>query len=252
MQAVLFVGHGSRIKAGVEEAIRFIERCSDRIDTPIQEICFLELAAPSIVEGIAKCVERGATKIAVVPILLLTANHANEDIPFEIEIGRIMYPDVEFTYGKALGIHPKIVDSLYDRIIEQQVPIAEDARVLLIGRGSSDPAVKRDLTEIATMLQETYSFSNVSVSFLYGATPILEDALAQLKAEAHRQVFIIPYLLFTGILMKNIEKKVEQKSSDDQQLILCESLGYHSAAEDVLVQRVNELLVPENRKQEVI
>ena len=88
-----------------------------------------------------------------------------------------------------------------------------------IGRGSSDPAVKRDLTEIATMLQETYSFSNVSVSFLYGATPILEDALAQLKAEAHRQVFIIPYLLFTGILMKSIEKRLN-RVSDYQQLIL--------------------------------
>ena len=43
------------------------------IDVPIQEICFLELAAPSMDEGITKCVERGATKIAVVPILLLTA-----------------------------------------------------------------------------------------------------------------------------------------------------------------------------------
>ena len=106
------------------------------------------------IEGIAKCVERGATKIAVVPILLLTANHANEDIPFEIEVGKIMYPDVEFTYGKALGIHPKIVDSLYDRIIEQQVPIAEDAQVLLVGRGSSDPAVKRDLTEIAQLIAQ--------------------------------------------------------------------------------------------------
>ena len=90
------------------------------IDVPIQEICFLELAATNVDEGIRKCVEQGATKIAVVPILLLTANHANEDIPFEIEIGKIMYPDVEFTYGKAFGIHPKIIDSLYDRVIEQE------------------------------------------------------------------------------------------------------------------------------------
>ena len=63
-----------------------------------------------------------------------------------------MYPDIEFTYGKAFGIHPKIVDSLYDRVVEQQVAIAEDAQVLLVGRGSSDPAVKRDLTEIAHFL----------------------------------------------------------------------------------------------------
>ena len=140
------------------------------IDVPIQEICFLELASPSVDEGITKCVERGATKIAVVPILLLTANHANEDIPFEIEVGKIMYPDVEFTYGKAFGIHPKIVDSLYDRVIEQQVPIDEEAQVLLVGRGSSDQAVKRDLTEIAQLLAKKYPFKQVDVCFLYGAT----------------------------------------------------------------------------------
>lgn len=242
MQAVLYVGHGSRLKAGVDEAIQFIERCKSRIDVPIQEICFLELAEPNIEEGIAKCVERGATSIAVVPILLLTANHANEDIPFEIEVGKILYPDVTFTYGKPLGIHSKIVDSLYDRIIEQQVPIAEDAHVLLIGRGSSDPAVKRDLTEIARLLKEKYSFSDVDVSFLYGAKPLFEDALRQLKEARQQQVFIIPYLLFTGILMKSIEKKVAQQFSADQQLILCNSLGYHEAVEEVLAERVNELL----------
>lgn len=242
MQAVLYVGHGSRLKAGADEAIQFIERCKTHIDVPIQEISFLELAEPTIEEGIAKCVERGATSIAVVPILLLTAHHANDDIPFEIEVAKIMYPDVIFTYGKALGIHPKIVDSLYDRIVEQQVPIAEDAHVLLIGRGSSDPAVKKDLTEIARQLKGKYSFSNVDVSFLYGAKPSFEDALLQLKKDEHQQVFIIPYLLFTGILMKNIEENVAQQFPNDERIILCNSLGYHRAVEEVLVERVNELL----------
>ncbi|MBE1553952.1 sirohydrochlorin chelatase [Sporosarcina limicola] len=242
MQAVLYVGHGSRIKAGVEEAIRFIERSQAIIDVPIQEICFLELAVPGVDEGITKCVERGATKIAVVPILLLTAGHANEDIPFEIEVGKIMYPDVEFTYGRAFGIHPKIVDSLYDRVIEQQLPIAEDAQVLLVGRGSSDPAVKRDLTAIAQLFGEKYSFKKVDVCFLYGASPSFDEALLQQQQSATKQVFIIPYLLFTGILMNGIEKKIAQELSSDQQFVLCENLGYHKNIQDVLVERVKELL----------
>ena len=40
MQAVLYVAHGSRIKAGVEEAIQFIKSSQAMIDVPIQEICF--------------------------------------------------------------------------------------------------------------------------------------------------------------------------------------------------------------------
>ncbi|HJF32335.1 MAG TPA: sirohydrochlorin chelatase [Sporosarcina psychrophila] len=249
MQAVLYVGHGSRIKAGVKEAIQFIESSQAKIDVPIQEICFLELAVPSVEEGITKCVERGATKIAVVPILLLTAAHANEDIPFEIEVGKIMYPDIEFTYGKAFGIHPKIIDSLYDRVVEQKLTIAEDAQVLLIGRGSSDPAVKQNLNEIAQLFADKYFFKKVTVSFLYGAEPHFDEALLHLQETHEKQVFIIPYLLFTGILMKSIEKKIAQQSTNGQQLILCENLGYHKYVQDVLVERVNELLGKEQISQ---
>ncbi|WP_342511871.1 sirohydrochlorin chelatase [Sporosarcina sp. FSL K6-1522] len=249
MQAILYVGHGSRIAAGAEEAIQFIERTRAMIAVPIQEICFLELTSPNIEEGIARCVERGATKIAVVPILLLTAHHANEDIPFEIEVGKIMYPDVAFTYGKAFGVHPKIVASLVDRVMEQKIEIADDAQVLLVGRGSSDPAVKQDLTAIARLLGEQYPFRQVDVCFLYGATPSFDEALQQLWQTGGKQVFIIPYLLFTGILRRGIEKKIAQQVTGNQQFILCASLGYHQSIQDVLIERVHELLAKERLVQ---
>ncbi|KXH81793.1 sirohydrochlorin chelatase [Sporosarcina sp. HYO08] len=243
MQAVLFVGHGSRMQAGVQEAIQFIEKCKPMIDVPIQEVCFLELTAPNIIEGIANCVERGANKIAVIPILLLAAKHAKEDIPFEIEVAKTLYPDIEFTYGKVFGIHPKIITSLYERVIEQNVEVSEDAYVLLVGRGSSDPAVKHDLTKIAQLLKSEYSFKAVDVCFLYGAKPSFEEALLKLQQASNRQVFVIPYLLFTGILLNGIEKKIERQNLNGQRLILCESLGYHEQIQHVLVERVNELLI---------
>src|SRR5690625_2615169 len=137
MQAVLYVAHGSRVEEGVEEAIDFIERSKPFIDVPIQEICFLELAAPNISEGIATCVARGASKVAVVPILLLTAHHAKRDIPLEIEAGKIRYPHVVFTYGETFGVHTKIVDSLFDRLLEQDATFDENSSVLLIDRKST-------------------------------------------------------------------------------------------------------------------
>lgn len=242
MQAVLYVLHGSRVKAGNEEAIRFIESSKAQINVPIQEICFIEFVDPSIGEGITKCVALGATKIAIIPILLLTANHANKDIPLEIEKANMTYPFVKITYGKPFGVHPKIVDSLYDRIIEQQWKIESDANVLLVGRGSSDPTVKRDLSEIARQLGEKYSLRYIDVCFLYGTGLSFDETLQQLRQTSHAQVFIIPYLLFSGILMKHIEKKIAQHASIGRQIVLCKSLGYHENIKDLLIERVNELL----------
>lgn len=242
MQAVLYIAHGSRIRAGVEEAIYFIERSKPFIDIPIQEICFLELAEPNISEGIAKCVALGATKIAIVPILLLTANHAKKDIPFEIETERMKYPHVKFTYGETFGIHAKIIDSLYDRILEQETAFAKKSSVLLIGRGSSDQAVKRDLMKIANLLSEKYAIKQVDVCFLYGSKPSFDEALYELRQTSIKQIFIIPYLLFSGILMNDIETKIVDQSTKDQKYILCENLGYHKNIQEVLIERVDELL----------
>lgn len=249
MRAVLYVGHGSRVKEGVAEALRFIRSSQQLIDIPIQEISFLELVAPDILTGISKCVARGATEIAIVPILLLTAVHANEDIPLEIKKGKQKYPNITFTYGNTFGVHPKIIDSLYDRIVEQDVAISSNATVLLVGRGSSDPAVKRDLTKIAERLHEKYPFKKVDICFLYGSEPSFPDALQTIKNSATEQVFIIPYLLFTGVLMKGIEKEISNQDYLNGQVVLCECLGYHRNISEVLLERVHELLCSGMTKQ---
>lgn len=251
MQAVLYIGHGSRVKAGVQEAISFIERSKSYIDVPIQEICFLELATPCISDGITNCIARGATKIAIVPILLLTAHHAKKDIPLEIEANKIKYPHIEFTYGKTFGIHLKIIDSLYDRIIEQEASIDKTCSVLLVGRGSSDQAVKRDLTQIARLLSEKYAIKQVDVCFLYGSRPKFNTALQELKRTNIKRIFIIPYLLFSGILMNDIEKEIMEQSTEDQAFILCKNLGYHKNIQKVLLERVQELLEKSSIKQAI-
>src|SRR5699024_257211 len=239
MQAVLFVSHGSRLEIGVKEVVHFIKRYTAPRDI-FHEICFIELAKPSIEERIANCAVRGATQIIVVPILLLDAAHAKEDIPLEIQAGKRKYPQITFTYGRPFGVHPKIVAALYDRVVEQQVPIIDDAQVLLVGRGSRDQAVKQDLCKIAQQLEKTYRFKKVNISFLYGLKPRFEDMIVQLQEKNHEQVFIIPYLLFSGILMKDIKKKLKQLSSD--KFVLCECLGNHDNLQEVLHERVMELL----------
>ncbi|MBD8522642.1 sirohydrochlorin chelatase [Lysinibacillus fusiformis] len=238
MQAILYIAHGSRVKAGTDQAVAFLQGVQQEVHVSIQEICFLELATPTIAEGIANCVRQGATMIAVMPILLLAAQHAKQDIPREIAEAQKLYPHIKFSYGEPLGIHERIIDTLQARILEKQQPNCE-ACVLLIGRGSSDPTVKRDLAEIATRLRMKYNYQTVDTCFLYGMGPSFDDWLQQEKERQH-QVFIVPYLLFTGILRQSITKRLQGLSNNN--MMLCESLGYDVNVKKVLVERIDELL----------
>lgn len=70
MKAVLYICHGSRLKAAKEEAVAFITSCMNRVEASIQEVCFLELASPTIDEGFRTCVKRGATEVIVIPVFI--------------------------------------------------------------------------------------------------------------------------------------------------------------------------------------
>ena len=242
MQAILYIGHGTRLQKGVEEAIQFIEETKKFIQVPIQETAFLELVEPSIIEGVKKCIERGATDIAIIPILLLEAQHAKVDIPEEIDKARQLYPTVHFSIGKPLGVHENLIDEIYYRIKEQGKPISKNAEVLLIGRGSSDTSVVRSMNEIAQRLKQKYGFLKVSYCFLYGTGPSFETALHNLKLRQPKQTFIVPYLLFSGLLRNSIQKKIESLEIDAAQFVLCESLGYKENVRQVLLERINEVI----------
>lgn len=238
MQAVLYVCHGSRVKEACEQARFFVTQCMEKVDAPIQEVCFLELAEPSIAEGFAACVEKGATHIAVVPVLLLTAAHAKEDIPQELQAVQREYPHIAVTYGQPFGVHEQIIPILLERIKQER--IGEDAMVLLVGRGSSDPDVKRDMRQIADLLQAFYPFQKVDICFLAAVDPNFEEGLAKSLTYGYKQVFVVPYLLFTGILMKGMERTIRRFGREE--LILCSYLGYHPNLQNVLAERAAEAI----------
>ena len=181
-----------------------------RVDIPIQEIGFLELTEPTIAGGFERCVKKGATTIIAIPILLLTAAHAKIDIPNELTNLKLRFPEVEVKLGQPIGVHEKMIDLLLERVADTKIPIKEDSKVLLVGRGSSDPDVKRDLTRIAEMLKQRSTVKRVEVCFLTAAKPSFQEGLEEAKRSGAKQVFVIPYLFFTGILMGRIENSIKQ------------------------------------------
>ncbi|WP_050182051.1 sirohydrochlorin chelatase [Domibacillus robiginosus] len=238
MKAVLYICHGTRIKEGARQAADFIRATMPLVDAPIQEICYLELSAPSIEEGLRSCVEKGATDITAIPFLLLTAGHAKEDIPEELAKAARLFPDVLIRYGRPLGVQEQIVDVLIDRMKEAS-PISTDASVLLVGRGSSDPATKEDFSQILNLFQSKTKLTDVTIGYMAACEPSFEDALHQAANKNPRQLFIVPYLLFTGILTKTMERAVKRLDSSGE-VYLCRHLGYDPVIGRILAERVEE------------
>lgn len=241
MQAVLYICHGSRVKTASNQAKNFVKEVMPKINIPLQEVCFLELADPTINEGINRLIQKGATTISVVPVLLLSAAHAKKDIPSILNQVKESHPHVSFNYGQPLGVHEKLVDTLYDRMIEKDLE-TENSMVLLVGRGSSDQEALRDLGKIARKLQRKHSLPYVQTCFLAASEPTLDQGLEMAKASGYNKVFVIPYLLFTGILMQSLEEKLQAFESESQSFVLCQYLGYHPNLQDVLIERTNEVI----------
>ncbi|MEI2663249.1 sirohydrochlorin chelatase [Rossellomorea sp. LJF3] len=237
-RAVLYVCHGSRLVKAREEAVAFIKRCQEHVEADIQEISFLELASPSIDEGFRSCLDRGATHLTVVPLLLLTAVHAKKDIPDEIQRCKGLYPHIKVKYGRPIGVHDRMVESVINKI-EEAAPLHSSTTVILIGRGSSDPDVKRDLSALAEIVQRKTAISEVRTCYLTATSPSFTETLESLKNTEGNVVFL-PYLLFTGLLMKGIEKEIRR--THNQHILLADYLGYDPLVEQAFLDRVNESL----------
>ncbi len=240
-QAVLYVCHGSRVPKARQEAVEFIEKVKPGIPVPIQEVCFLELAEPSIEKGFKTCVEQGATTIAVIPLLLLTAAHAKHDIPEEISHISAAFPNVHITYGKPIGVDPLLAGMLMDKIKEKS-SITNSSIAILVGRGSSDTDVVRDLNKISTYLQGESKVKKVHTCFLTAAKPLFKEMIVDIHQSNEQSIFIIPYLIFTGLLKKEIDQTIKEFDWKGRHIEVCSYLGPHPVLLDLFTQRVKEAI----------
>ena len=106
--ALLIVDHGSRR----EEANQMLHGIADilRQKRPhlIVQIAHMELAEPTIGQGIAACVREGATEIVVHPYMLSPGRHATQDIPRMATEVAAEHPGVTIRVTAPLGLHEKL------------------------------------------------------------------------------------------------------------------------------------------------
>ena len=118
MKAVLLISHGSRFPETELEINGFVDKLRKQSDIPIFEYAFLEIAHPTISEGIDICVEKGAREIVVLLNFLNAGRHVDEDIPLIIEEAGRKHKEVQFCITKPIGQHQQIIQ-LFLSMIEE-------------------------------------------------------------------------------------------------------------------------------------
>jgi sirohydrochlorin ferrochelatase len=113
--ALLIIDHGSRRKAANHLLFDLVKLMRTMRPELLVFGAHMELAEPTIEDGIARCIQQGATHIIGHPYMLSPGRHATEDIPRMI--GEIMkqHPGVTFEVTEPLGIDERIVELILHR-----------------------------------------------------------------------------------------------------------------------------------------
>ncbi len=238
---LLLIGHGTRDADGKQTFLDFVETYQNLDKSRPVIPCFLELTGPTIQEGVDKCVEQGYTELSALPILLFAARHNKFDITNELDRAKQRHPQIKFHYGRHFGITPKIIELWRSRLTElDETNFNRSETVLLfVGRGSSDPDANGDVYKLARMLWEGSGYLTVETCFIGITHPRLEEGFRRSRLYQPKRIIVLPYFLFTGVLVKKIFDITaqQQKEYPDISMTCLPEMGNHLTLLELLRER---------------
>jgi sirohydrochlorin cobaltochelatase len=243
--ALLIVGHGSRDPRGAREFHDLVGLVRRRNPSLMVEGGFIELSRPPISECVDRLAEEGARHIAAVPLMLLSAGHAKNDIPATLVREKMNHPAMSFLYGRALGTRPELLELLDDRVsavVSDREK--EDTAVLIVGRGSSDPDANSDLAKIARLFYEGRPYPAVESAYVSMTPPDVGTALDRCRKLGAKRIVVFSYFLFTGVLEERIRQQAEAFANGNRDVDVCYAgyFGPDRRVADLLVERYTEAI----------
>ncbi|TCJ13633.1 sirohydrochlorin chelatase [Rubrobacter taiwanensis] len=241
--ALLLAGHGSRDPRGAREFHALLELVRARAPDLAVEGGFIELSPPPISEAVNRLADRGAREIAAVPLMLLAAGHAKNDIPATLVREGLRHPGLRFRYGRALGVRPELL-ALMDERISATVPAEQrdETAVLVVGRGSSDPDANSDLAKIARLFYEGRPYPIVESAYVSLAPPNVPEGLERCRRLGARRVAVFSYFLFTGVLEERIRDQSREfaHTHPEVEVHYAGYLGASGPVADLVLERYRE------------
>lgn len=119
-EAILLLGHGSRVPEAGKRMEEVAHQLKRRHGYPWVEVCFVSRLGPHFSEVFERCVKEGAQKVLVIPYFLHEGLHLLLDIPEMMQEEAKKFPHVKLILGKGLGFDERLVDLVRQRIEESK------------------------------------------------------------------------------------------------------------------------------------
>ncbi len=251
--AIMICGHGSRSVEAVEEFNLLAKRLKERFPERDVESGFLEFAKPIIRTGLDKLVERGAKQILCVPGMLFAAGHVKNDLPSEVNNFAAEHPELDVKFGRELAIDRRLLEVCKQRIEEAEAELEgdvdrKDTLLMVVGRGTNDSDANSNVHKVMRMLWEGMGFGWGEVCYSGVAFPRVPEGMEHAAKLGYKRVIVIPYFLFTGILVNRIYDQTDEVAANhpDIEYVKVGYLKDHELVIDTFVDRVEEMLTGDN------
>lgn len=209
---------------------------------------YLEFARPILRDGLEALRQKGVTRVLAIPAMLFAAGHAKNDIPsvlntYTAETG------LPIDYGRELGVDRLMVAAAGARVKEcleqahSDVPVSETLLVV-VGRGSSDPDANSNVSKVTRMLVEGFGFGWGETVFSGVTFPLVEPGLRHVVKLGFKRIVVVPYFLFTGVLVSRIRQHTALVANDhpEVEFLAAGYLGDHPMVVNTFRERVEEVL----------
>ena len=243
--AVLLCGHGSRDPEAIEEFEIAAAALRGRLAPQDFATGYLEFAQPTIQQGLADLMARGARRILAVPGMLFAASHVKNDLPWEMNSFMAANPGIEVRLGRDLAIDPKLLAAAAERIGAAVPEDRQDSVLVVVGRGTNDPDANSNIAKITRMLWEGMGFGWAETAYSGVAHPRVDAALDRAARLGFRRIVVFPYFLFTGVLVKRIYAQTDDAAVRFPaiEFIKAPYLRDHPLVLDAFAERVEEIRV---------
>ncbi|MEN3539299.1 sirohydrochlorin chelatase [Microbispora sp. ZYX-F-249] len=258
---LLLIGHGTHDETGVAEFGRFVHRLRCRLDGLPAEVSggFITNARPPLGDSIASLVARGHHHLIAVPLSLTGDRRALGDIPGTMALEQERHPTLEYDLGRPLGPDPRVLKLLAERLADARAemprfvtdePPAEiapgETAVVLVGHGSTDPAVNAEVHRVSRLFWETHAADLLTVETAYVShtRPGVPGGLERCRRLGAKRVIVLPYVLFAGAVLERIWAQALAYGANHEGLdIRCaEVIGDCEGLADVVIERYEEAL----------
>ena len=207
--ATILVAYGRSEAASHDDFTNLTNQLSAKIEQPVFA-CVLDAGERPLIQTVAQALRGGAVRLVIIPLFLSPHEYQSNAIAEAVTFASRRWPFLQFHLSPPIAWESwvQMVDNLDLTGLENLSGLA-----LILTIQNDVPEVNSDLAKLARLVYEANDVSWVELAFVgENGRPVLTDKIAELKALGAESILVLPWVLFAGTAVSEINKIVEGTS----------------------------------------